>query len=351
MRPNETLIRQGETKRDLYVLLSGELSVRHGDQEIARITGQGEVVGELGAVTGQPRTATVVAVMSSEVLAVRNVTPVGLERLPKVLATIDAAITRRYSIAYNKNVMYRSTTATMRRMVLQESMREALQARRAPSVDESETRGILRHQVRQRIDERLAVYPDADDPKVLDHIAADYGVQDGYREKLGVRPWLNDSLVRRLTEIDSSWQLASEHHGAAAALEKARCAIDVMELLREYEAMPGIRREMDILRMEAIVPLRAKIETLKGAFFGRHLVEVEDERNRIILERRVKMAVEAAKADAGNDVVMIVQAARELEVEASYVDQIRNLVAMSETGTHFVDLSSAPVLDETVSRP
>lgn len=360
LRPGDVLIRQGESGRDLYVLMSGELSIVSGDQEIARVSGQGEVIGELGALTGRARTASVTARSAAEVLQVRHVTPMGLERLPKVLSTIDAAIARRYYIVYNKNLLYRSSTGMLRRILLQDAMRSTFSAGRsgvtprpglAGKRPAEESAGLLRQQVRKRLDERLAMFADADDPKVLDRIAGEYGVQEAYRERLATRPWLNDDLVRRLGEIDNAWRLTDAMSGAAATTARAECVVEATGLLQQYEAMPGIRREMDILRMEALVPLKAKIEALKTCYLGRVPADLENENTRTGLERQVKLAVEDVKADAGSDVVLIFRAARHLGVEAAYEEQIRNLVAMSETGTHFVDVAASLPHEDAMTRP
>lgn len=360
LRPGDVLIRQGELGRDLYVLLSGELSIVSGDQEIARVFGQGEVIGELGALTGRPRTATVKARSAAEVLQVRHVKPMGLERLPKVLATIEAAIARRYHIVYNKNLLYRSSTGMLRRILLQDAMCSAFSASRSGVTPRpglaghrpaDESAGIQRQQVRKRLDERLAMFADADDPMVLDRIAGEYGVQEAYRERLATRPWLNDDLVRRLGEVDNAWRLTDALTGVAAATAKAECVVEATEILHQYEAMPGIRREMDVLRMEALVPLKAKIEALKTCYLGRVPADLENENTRTVLERQVKLAVEGVKADAGSDVVLVCRAARHLGVEAAYEEQIRNLVAMSETGTHFVDVAGSLPCEDAMTRP
>ena len=63
--PGEVLTRQGAAAHWLYIVVSGSVAVRvhHGEleQEVARL-GQGQYFGEMGLLTGEPRTATVVAV-------------------------------------------------------------------------------------------------------------------------------------------------------------------------------------------------------------------------------------------------------------------------------------------------
>lgn len=68
----EVVVRQGEPGESLFVCLSGELEVRYTPergptQSVARL-GAGRVFGELSAMTGEPRTATVRAIMHSELL-------------------------------------------------------------------------------------------------------------------------------------------------------------------------------------------------------------------------------------------------------------------------------------------
>jgi CRP-like cAMP-binding protein len=346
LQPGQVIIREGDVSRELFVLLSGELSVTCRGEKIARITMQGEVVGELGALTGQPRTATVLAASVSEVLLLRNATALALERMPQILEKIDGAVVRRFQIVFNKTLMYKPITATLRRMALQEALRESLENTRRPGIDEKDSAaGILRHQIRTRIDERLAMYPDADDPKILERIAMEYGAQDAYRDRINKRPWLEENLIARMNAIESTWRLLEDQKGGGAVIRKAENVIKAHELLQDYETMPGIRQEMDMLRMESIVPLKARIEALKMIILFRRAAESDDERARFAMERRIKIAVDGARADAGADTVLLLHAARELKVDEEYEAQIRNLVAMSETGTHFIDMSGAIVTE------
>lgn len=66
----ETMTRQGAVAHFLYIVLSGEASVRvasngQGETEVARI-GPGEFFGEMGLLTGAPRTATIVTLTPVE---------------------------------------------------------------------------------------------------------------------------------------------------------------------------------------------------------------------------------------------------------------------------------------------
>ena len=68
----ETLIREGERARCLYLVVSGRLRVygspAHGDQAVHRDIGRGVVVGEVALLTGEPHAATVRATRDSELL-------------------------------------------------------------------------------------------------------------------------------------------------------------------------------------------------------------------------------------------------------------------------------------------
>ena len=91
--PGSALIQEGEQGEAFYASLSGTLKVTAADfadeaQTIATL-GPGEVFGEIAALTGEPRTATVVAesevkVLRFEMVSVFNV----LKDYPEVLAEL-----------------------------------------------------------------------------------------------------------------------------------------------------------------------------------------------------------------------------------------------------------------------
>jgi CRP/FNR family cyclic AMP-dependent transcriptional regulator len=54
------LTREGRTGRECFVLVDGEVQVTIKGEEVARL-GPGEIVGEMAIVSGEPRSATVVA--------------------------------------------------------------------------------------------------------------------------------------------------------------------------------------------------------------------------------------------------------------------------------------------------
>jgi CRP-like cAMP-binding protein len=71
--PGQPVVRQGESGDTFYLVARGELAVKvrngSGDVEVARL-GRGAFFGEMSLLTGEPRTATVVAVVESTLLAV-----------------------------------------------------------------------------------------------------------------------------------------------------------------------------------------------------------------------------------------------------------------------------------------
>lgn len=66
----DTLFSEHEEADNLFVLRSGRLSVRKGGHEIATIEKKGAFVGELSLLLGMPRTATVVALMESDLIVI-----------------------------------------------------------------------------------------------------------------------------------------------------------------------------------------------------------------------------------------------------------------------------------------
>jgi putative ABC transport system ATP-binding protein len=56
----ETVVREGETGEEFFLISDGEVDVVRADHEVARL-GRGEFFGEVALISGQPRNATVVA--------------------------------------------------------------------------------------------------------------------------------------------------------------------------------------------------------------------------------------------------------------------------------------------------
>lgn len=67
----EQLCCEGDDSTEIFVLLSGELSIKSGDVELSRITSS-DIVGEMSSLTGLPRSATVEAEVDATALVVRK---------------------------------------------------------------------------------------------------------------------------------------------------------------------------------------------------------------------------------------------------------------------------------------
>jgi len=69
--PDEVIITEGEVGDELYIVVSGEVKVVKGGTELTRL-GERTVFGELAALDPEPRSASVIATMSTQVLALSN---------------------------------------------------------------------------------------------------------------------------------------------------------------------------------------------------------------------------------------------------------------------------------------
>ena len=66
------LCKEGNKSTEMFILLSGELAIRDGDTELARVTPV-EIVGEMGLVTNQPRSATIAVVQAATCLSINKI--------------------------------------------------------------------------------------------------------------------------------------------------------------------------------------------------------------------------------------------------------------------------------------
>jgi CRP/FNR family cyclic AMP-dependent transcriptional regulator len=100
----ETLVQEGEAGREFFVVLSGEVSVRVGDQEVA-VLKEGEWFGELAIIDPAPRDATVQTLTPCELLVIdsRRFLPL-LEEVPVLAHKIMVGLARRLREADRKRV-------------------------------------------------------------------------------------------------------------------------------------------------------------------------------------------------------------------------------------------------------
>ncbi len=93
--PGQTLTSQGTPGRQAVVVVSGTASVVRNDAIVATVS-TGDVVGEMSLITGEPRTATVVADTAMQVYALtpRDFASL-LAQCPRLAQNIPAVAVRR----------------------------------------------------------------------------------------------------------------------------------------------------------------------------------------------------------------------------------------------------------------
>ena len=106
----EVLFRQGDPSDSLYIVISGRLLVSHvADDQTERIVaelGHGEIVGEMGLVCNEPRSATVVASRDANLA---RLTETGLNRLTASHAQpIYSAIVRQLACRLRDGIRTRN---------------------------------------------------------------------------------------------------------------------------------------------------------------------------------------------------------------------------------------------------
>jgi predicted acylesterase/phospholipase RssA/CRP-like cAMP-binding protein len=102
----ERLMTEGEPSDALYLVVSGRFRVlarAHDSEIVVAEIGRGEVVGEMGALTGEPRSATIVAARDSEVI-----------RLPQDLLLEVARATPELLLRINRELVRRLRVTTAR---------------------------------------------------------------------------------------------------------------------------------------------------------------------------------------------------------------------------------------------
>ena len=66
---NYVLCKEGDKSTDMFILLAGELAIKKGNVELARVQPV-EIVGEMGLITGQPRSAMVETAKNTTLLLI-----------------------------------------------------------------------------------------------------------------------------------------------------------------------------------------------------------------------------------------------------------------------------------------
>jgi CRP-like cAMP-binding protein len=69
--PGQVVVQQGQVGNGLYIVVSGEVRIMAGDDELARL-GPGETIGELSVIDQEPRSASAVAASDTVCLALAS---------------------------------------------------------------------------------------------------------------------------------------------------------------------------------------------------------------------------------------------------------------------------------------
>lgn len=99
-----TLFRQGDAGRDLYIVISGRLDATirrdHEDEVVVARIGAGELVGEMALISGEPRSATVIARRDTELVRLSQFAFEALiESRPKAMLPLTRLVVRRLADA------------------------------------------------------------------------------------------------------------------------------------------------------------------------------------------------------------------------------------------------------------
>ena len=95
LQAGEVLFSEGDTGQDLYFVLGGRLRAVAGGRVLSEMS-RGESIGEIALLTGEPRTATVVAVRDSELVRIsRETFEEIVQKYPKVMHVLAEIVVRR----------------------------------------------------------------------------------------------------------------------------------------------------------------------------------------------------------------------------------------------------------------
>lgn len=96
VKAGHVLVTEGEASNSMHILLSGRLLVQTSGGKVIGQISRGQTVGEMGLITNEPRSATVIAMRNSLLLELDSEHFSQLwEKHPSVLLTIAKTITRR----------------------------------------------------------------------------------------------------------------------------------------------------------------------------------------------------------------------------------------------------------------
>jgi CRP/FNR family transcriptional regulator, cyclic AMP receptor protein len=93
-RGGDTIVRQYDRGRDIYLILTGAASVKSPTGEAIVEFGPGSVIGEMSLIDDQPRSATVLAIGTTEVAELNGSVLYAMMENPEIRATIMTNMSR-----------------------------------------------------------------------------------------------------------------------------------------------------------------------------------------------------------------------------------------------------------------
>lgn len=329
--PGDRVLTEGERGSDIFILVRGELEVTRGRTRLGVLRGRGDVIGEIAALTDRPRSATVTALTESELLRVRVEFKTVSARNPEIVEKIDGAVRFRYEVARNKALLYTRRAAHSRRTVLHETLVKNEMARVGKRVTETQVRKAMR----RALDDFLSLHGDVEDPRVLRKMADDYSVTTEYFRDLAAKPWLDEALALRLTDIENRWELSEDSRSLVAVRERAQLTAEVIDIIAEYEQTTGTMRALDLLKLEEIVPLVARTRALRDLLHEKDTGD--DAASRSWVEKKIQQALEIAKANAGQDIPTLMSAAKGLGIAKEYEAELRRIIELTGTSASLME--------------
>jgi NTE family protein len=105
--PGMAICREGDPGDSMFVIENGVADVTIAGERVRRMR-QGDVVGEIAVLTGEPRSATVTAVLTTDVIELqRDALSAVLAQTPQLLANLTRVLSRRLATAHDRTVASR----------------------------------------------------------------------------------------------------------------------------------------------------------------------------------------------------------------------------------------------------
>lgn len=334
LQAGEILCQEGAVPDGLFCLITGEISVWREGVEIGSVNGQGEILGEMSLITGNPRSATLQAKVASEVLHVKRSLHEIRRRIPDLFHRLRATFVTRLEMTQAKVKIYEHLFSTARRILLHEILceeRGAVPGRATEAKARTE-----RQRIRRWIEETIASGASPNDPRPLDRLAMQEGVNLKYQEELKNRYGHLLNLAHKTEEADGLMRLGKAIETEESLVHLAQ-ALEVMTgVLASYENDPAPKMILDRLRLEEIIPFSHRVEILKRLYVVRCLKP--SERGRPEKERPFWQKVDEAKISAGSDLVALYDAAETWGLGEEFEAELKRTLARAEISSTIGDL-------------